>query len=69
MAPAKTPPEILSRFTEEARKALAAPVTRERFDNLGFEVSGMSGAEFNEYLRGDRARWSKIIVDRKLQLD
>ena len=69
MAPAKTPPEILSRFTEEAGKALAAPVTRERFDNLGFEVSGMSGAEFQGYLRSDRARWSKIIVDRKLQLD
>ena len=51
MAPAKTPPEILSRFTEEAGKALATPVTRERFDNLGFDVSGMSGGEFQGYLR------------------
>ena len=69
MAPAKTPPEILSRFTEEAGKALATPATRERFDGLGFDVSGISGAEFQAYLRSDRARWSKIIVDRKLQLD
>jgi len=69
MAPARTPPEILSRFIEEAGKALAAPVTRERFDSLGFDVSGISGSEFEGYLRADRARWTKIIVDRKLQLD
>jgi tripartite-type tricarboxylate transporter receptor subunit TctC len=69
MAPAKVPPEILSRLTEEAGKALATPVTRERFDGLGFDVSGVSGVEFQKYLRADRARWSKIIADRKLQLD
>ena len=69
MAPAKVPPEILSRLTEEAGKALATPVTRERFDSLGFDVSGVSGGEFQKYLRADRARWSKIITDRKLQLD
>ena len=69
MAPAKTPPEILSRLTEEAGKALATPVTHKRFDDLGFDVSGISGAEFQGYLRADRARWSKIITDRKLQLD
>ncbi len=69
MAPAKTPPEILSRFTEAAAKALATPVTQERFDNLGFDVSGISGGEFQSYLRADRARWSRIIADRKLQLD
>jgi tripartite-type tricarboxylate transporter receptor subunit TctC len=69
MAPAKVPPEILSRLTEEAGKALATPVTRERFEGLGFDVSGTSGGEFQKYLRADRTRWSKIIVDRKLQLD
>jgi tripartite-type tricarboxylate transporter receptor subunit TctC len=69
MAPARTPPEILSRFTDEAGKALATPAMRERFDNLGFDVSGLSGAEFQGYLRAERARWSKIIADRKLQLD
>jgi tripartite-type tricarboxylate transporter receptor subunit TctC len=69
MAPAKTPPEILSRLIDEAGKALATPITRERFDGLGFDVSGISGDEFQKYLRADRARWSKIIVDRKLQLD
>jgi tripartite-type tricarboxylate transporter receptor subunit TctC len=69
MAPAKVPAEILSRLTEEAGKALATPVTRERFDSLGFDVSGLSGGEFQRYLSADRARWSRIITDRKLQLD
>jgi tripartite-type tricarboxylate transporter receptor subunit TctC len=69
MAPARTPPEILSRFADEAARALATPVTQERFDSLGFDVSGMSGGEFQGYLRADRERWSRIIADRKLQLD
>jgi len=69
MAPARTPPEILSRFIDEAGKALATPVMRERFNSLGFDVSSISGAEFQSYLRAERARWSKVITERKLQLD
>ena len=69
MAPAGTPPEALARMQREIVAVLATPATRERFDKLGFDVSGMAGKPFVDYLDLERARWSKLIADKKLQLD
>jgi tripartite-type tricarboxylate transporter receptor subunit TctC len=69
MAPAATPPEALARLQKEIAISLAAPALRERIEKLGFEVSGLAGKEFNAYLDRERARWSKVIVQRKLELD
>jgi tripartite-type tricarboxylate transporter receptor subunit TctC len=69
MAPAATPPEVLARMQKEIGAALATPALRERIEKLGFEVLGISGAEFATYLARDRAKWGKVIADRKLQLD
>jgi tripartite-type tricarboxylate transporter receptor subunit TctC len=69
MAPAATPPAVLARMQKEIAASLAMPAVRERIEKLGFEVTGISGAEFTAYLARDRARWSKVIAERKLQLD
>lgn len=69
MAPAATPPAVLARMQKEIGISLATPALRERIESLGFEVSGISGAEFAAYLARERARWSKVITERKLQLD
>lgn len=69
MAPAATPPDVLARMQKEIGTALASPAIRERIEKMGFEVSGIAGAEFAAYLTRDRARWSKVIADRKLELD
>lgn len=69
MAPAATPPDVLARLQKEIGAALATKDLRDRIEKLGFEVSGIAGAEFSAYLARDRARWSKVIADRKLQLD
>jgi tripartite-type tricarboxylate transporter receptor subunit TctC len=69
LAPAGTPPEVLARMQKEIAAALVTPAMHERIDALGFEVSGLSGAEFSAYLASERTRWAKIIADRKLQID
>lgn len=69
MAPAATPPDVLAKLQKEIAAALATPALRERIEKLGFEVTGTSGAEFSAYLNRDRARWSKVIAERKLELD
>ncbi len=69
MAPAATPPDVLAKLQKEIAAALATPALRERIEKLGFEVTGTAGAEFAAYLNRDRARWSKVIAERKLQLD
>lgn len=69
MAPAATPPAVLDRMRKEIAISLATPTLRERIESLGFQVSGVSGGEFAAYLSRERARWSKVIAERKLQLD
>jgi tripartite-type tricarboxylate transporter receptor subunit TctC len=69
MAPKGTPPDALARLQKEIAAALATPALREHIEKLGFEVTGTSGADFVAYLNRDRARWSKVITERKLELD
>ena len=69
MAPAATPPDVQAKLQKEIATALATPALRERIEKLGFEVTGTAGADFVAYLNRDRARWSKVIAERKLQLD
>jgi tripartite-type tricarboxylate transporter receptor subunit TctC len=69
MAPAATPAAVLARMQKEIATSLATSALRERIESLGFQVSGISGAEFAAYLSRERDRWSKVIAERKLQLD
>ncbi len=69
MAPTGTPPDVVARMKKEIATALATPALRERIESLGFEVSGMAGPEFAAYLGRERTRWSKVMTERKLQLD
>ncbi|MBK8324062.1 MAG: tripartite tricarboxylate transporter substrate binding protein [Betaproteobacteria bacterium] len=69
MAPAATPPDVLAKMQKEIAAALATPALKERIEKLGFEVTGTAGKDFVAYLDRDRARWSKVIAERKLELD
>ncbi len=69
MAPAATPPDVQAKLQKEIATALATPALRERIEKLGFEVTGTAGADFVAYLNRDRAKWSKVIAERKLELD
>jgi tripartite-type tricarboxylate transporter receptor subunit TctC len=69
MAPAGTPTAVLTRLQAEIGKALESVSLRERMEKLGFEVSALASSEFNAYLVRDRARWARIITDRKLVIE
>jgi tripartite-type tricarboxylate transporter receptor subunit TctC len=45
MAPAKTPPEIVSRLEKAALDALAKPVLRERYQKAGFQVAAKTAQQ------------------------
>lgn len=63
MAPAKTPPEIISRLHGEIARALARPDMKQFLDGRGFEPGGMPPEEFAKIIRNDLARWQKVIRD------
>jgi tripartite-type tricarboxylate transporter receptor subunit TctC len=61
LAPAGTPPEIVSRLNAEAVKGMRAADTRDLLGKQGFDVVGSSPAEFSSWIRSEQAKWSKVI--------
>jgi tripartite-type tricarboxylate transporter receptor subunit TctC len=61
LAPAGTPPAIVARLSEEIRKSLGKPETRERMKGLGAVVVGDTPAEFAAFLKQDYERWARVI--------
>ena len=61
LAPAGTPPAIVNRLSEEMRKSLAKPETRERLTALGAITVGDTPAEYAAFLAKDHERWARVI--------
>jgi len=61
LAPAGTPPPVVTRLSEEMRKSIARPETRERFKALGAVAIADTPAEFTAFLRKDYERWARVI--------
>jgi len=61
LAPAGTPAPIVNRLSEEMRKSLARPETKERFKALGAVTIGDTPAEFAAFLKTDHERWARVI--------
>jgi tripartite-type tricarboxylate transporter receptor subunit TctC len=60
-APVKTPPATLARIETEARKALALPEMKERFDKIGLYTVGNSSAEFRPFVANAVKRLGEIV--------
>ncbi len=68
-APAKTPRVAIDRFNAEVRKVLALPDVRERMKGLASEPAGGTPEELGEFVRGELARFSKLIKDNNIKAD
>jgi tripartite-type tricarboxylate transporter receptor subunit TctC len=62
LAPARTPPAIITRLHADTVKILAGP-TRQRLEVQGFEPEGGTPAEFAAYIKSEIVKWAKVIKD------
>ena len=63
-APSATPRELISRINAEVQKAMQHPPVRERFNALAVDVAEpMSPEQFAAYVRGEHARYAKLIPE------
>jgi tripartite-type tricarboxylate transporter receptor subunit TctC len=69
LAPAGTPPVIVSRLHSEIIKVLAQPEIRDRIAGEGAEVVGDTPAQFAAFLKADIARWAPLIKQSGARLD
>ncbi|NDZ15598.1 ABC transporter substrate-binding protein [Variovorax sp. WS11] len=68
-APARTPPEVVTRLNTEINRILATPAVKERIANLGGEAVPGTPAAFHDRAMADSARFGAIIRERKILAD
>jgi len=61
VAPAKTPPAVVTRLNAEIVKVLALPDVRNQFGIQGIEVLGGTPEQFASTIRDEIAKWAKVI--------
>ena len=64
--PKGTPKEIVDLLQREIAAIVAMPDMRAKMTPLGFEPDGGSSAEFAAYVKGELAKWKKVIADAKI---
>ena len=69
VGPAGMPKDIVNRLAGEMVKALSQPDMKAKFAAAGAEVHPLGPKEFAAFVKADNEKWSKLVRERKLQLD
>lgn len=69
VARAGTPKPVLERLAQAAARAAQTAQYREFAARNGATAVGSTPAEFDAFMRTERARWKKVIVDNGIKLD
>lgn len=67
VVPTGTPAVAIKRLNADINKALQMPDVRQRLAALGADPLGGSAAEFGAYIKSEIAKYTKVVVDGKLQ--
>jgi tripartite-type tricarboxylate transporter receptor subunit TctC len=63
VAPAKTPPEIVTRLNGALRKVIDSPDVQKKFRNVGFEGFSSTPEELGDYIKVQLGMWGKMVKD------
>ena len=62
LAPAGTPPDIVTRMQQEMKRILATPEVQQRIATLGLIAhDAPSTAAINQYMQAERTKWSALV--------
>jgi tripartite-type tricarboxylate transporter receptor subunit TctC len=61
VAPAGTPPEIIGRLNAALAKAAVTPSFRDRLTEQGYDVLSSTPEQMTNSIRGELAKWGKIV--------
>jgi tripartite-type tricarboxylate transporter receptor subunit TctC len=63
VAPAATPPDVVTKLHATVTKILAAPDVQERLVAAGAEARPGTSAEFGAFIGSEKARWAKVVKE------
>ena len=67
MAPAGTPPEIVTRLYGATAAALKKPDAAARFATLGTDVGLMDPAQLADFIKSEITKWSRMAKEAGIQ--
>lgn len=68
-APASMPAALVVKLNQDVQKVLASPEVVARYDKLGMNYTPNSPVEAAAFVRGETAKWTRVIEAVKLKLD
>jgi tripartite-type tricarboxylate transporter receptor subunit TctC len=69
LAPAGTPPAVITRLADDVTKIVRAPEMREQLAAQGAEPTGGTPETFARTLRSDAATWGRVVKDAGIRAD
>ena len=69
LAPAGTPPAIVSKLNSEIIHILGMPAVRERLNARGIDIITSTPSEYLDYIKSETVRWAKVVKDAGAKLD
>ncbi|MDQ9169050.1 tripartite tricarboxylate transporter substrate binding protein [Oxalobacteraceae bacterium R-40] len=68
-APARTPKDIIGKLNAETLKAMKQPEFQKVLADTGSEFVGTSPEAFAEFIKGESAKWSKVVKESGATVD
>jgi tripartite-type tricarboxylate transporter receptor subunit TctC len=68
-APAGTPPDVIAKLSDTAKKALEQPESKKRAETLGIELRYQGPEALAALVKKDTEYWGKIIKSRNIKAD
>ncbi len=69
VAPAGTPPQIITKLNGVLRPIIDSPEVQARFKNVGFEGFSSTPEELGDFIKAQLALWGKMIKTANIQSD
>jgi tripartite-type tricarboxylate transporter receptor subunit TctC len=69
VAPAGTPPEIVTKLNVALREVIDSPEVQAKFKNVGFEGFSSTPQELGDYMKAEIADWGRMVKDAGIKSD
>lgn len=69
LAPAGTPPAVITRLNTEINAALKLPDVKAKLEAAGIEIQGGTPQEYAALIKSDLAKWAKVVKAANIQAE